>query len=187
MKNRDNKGRFLKGIPSPHKGDSNWTNSGSYIKGHQQSEESRKKMSIAKKGKMNNISVLFEYYKNHSVWNKNKKLGPMPEIWRKKISLANKGEKSYLWKGGITHKNTIIRMNIDYRLWRESVFKRDDWTCQSCQSRGKKLQAHHIKPFALNPEIRLDINNGITLCKECHKLTDSYLNVKFLKSNYAST
>jgi hypothetical protein len=186
MISRNSKGQFLKGSISPHKGDSSWANSGSFMKGHRQSVEARKKMSLAKKGKKNNVLVLVEYYKTHSVWNKDKKLGPMSEEWRKKISLANKGSNSHLWKGGVTKSNAIIRMNINYRLWREAVFKRDNWTCKVCGIKGGRLEAHHIKPFAINSKSRFDIDNGDTLCKDCHKLTDSYLNIK-IRNNYAST
>ena len=39
---------------------------------------------------------------------------------------------------------------------------------------GGKLNADHIKPFSLFPELRFDLNNGRTLCVECHKKTDTY-------------
>ena len=60
------------------------------------------------------------------------------------------------------------------REWREFVFKRDNYTCQECKQKGGRLEAHHIKPYKECPELRHDINNGITLCKECHSKTDSY-------------
>jgi len=85
------------------------------------------------------------------------------------------GKDNVNWKGGITSENEKIRKSIEFRLWRESVFVRDDWTCRNCLKRGGKLQAHHILPFAKFPELRFAINNGITLCKECHKKTNSYL------------
>ena len=92
---------------------------------------------------------------------------------RQNISRAHKGEKSYLWRGGITPKNRLIRSGIEFRLWREAVFARDNWTCQKCgvRSGNRKrvyLHSHHIKSFADFPELRFAIDNGITLCKACH-------------------
>ncbi|MDZ4228266.1 MAG: HNH endonuclease [Candidatus Levybacteria bacterium] len=89
-------------------------------------------------------------------------------------SKAHKGEKSYFWLGGIAPENKIIRRSIEYRLWRESVFARDNFTCQECKVRGNKLHADHIKPFALFPELRFAIDNGRTLCVGCHRKTDTY-------------
>lgn len=81
------------------------------------------------------------------------------------------GEKNPLWKGGVTPKNLIIRRSIEYRLWRESVYARDNWTCQKCKdNHGKNLVAHHINNFAQHPELRFAIDNGITLCAKCHNL-----------------
>lgn len=93
---------------------------------------------------------------------------------RLNISKAKKGANSHFWKGGVTSLNKIIRESVEYRLWREAVFSRDDWTCQGCHNRGGKLHPHHIKPFALFPELRLAIDNGSTLCIACHKKTDTY-------------
>lgn len=95
---------------------------------------------------------------------------------RLKQSLAKRGEKSYLWKGGITSINQAIRCSIEYRLWREAVFSRDNWTCVLCSKRGGKLNADHIKRFSDYPELRFAIDNGRTICVPCHKKTDNYCN-----------
>ena len=63
-----------------------------------------------------------------------------------------------------------IRNSKEYRAWRAAVYERDHYTCQNCGNVGGKLNAHHIKSFARFPSLRLDVNNGITLCAECHKL-----------------
>jgi len=86
-----------------------------------------------------------------------------------------KGEKSHLWKGGKTKLSFIERTRATYRVWRESVFQRDHYTCQKCGSRSRKdrevyLHAHHIKHFSSHPELRFVVDNGITLCSKCHEL-----------------
>ena len=88
--------------------------------------------------------------------------------------LGHRGEKHWNWKGGLTDLNHKVRNRIEFRLWREAVFARDNWTCQKCKKRGVKIHAHHIKSLAQNPELRFALDNGITLCLECHKFTDNY-------------
>lgn len=93
---------------------------------------------------------------------------------RKRKSERMKGAKSKWWKGGLTLINKKIRTSFEYRIWREAVFKRDDWTCVWCGERGGKLNADHIKSFAVFPELRFSIDNGRTLCIPCHKKTDTW-------------
>ena len=102
---------------------------------------------------------------------------------RKNMSKAHKGEKSHLWRGGITPINKKIRSSVEYKLWREAVFKRDNWTCRFCGQVGGKLNADHIKPFALFPELRFAIDNGRTLCEDCHMKTDTYGRKTILLNN----
>lgn len=90
----------------------------------------------------------------------------------------NKGKKCPQlvtnWQGGISTENNRIRHSMEYRQWRETVFERDSYTCQYCNIRGGRLNADHIKPFALYPQLRFDISNGRTLCEDCHKKTPTY-------------
>jgi hypothetical protein len=79
------------------------------------------------------------------------------------------GENHYNWKGGITPLENKKRKSIEYRQWREKVFKRDNYTCQCCKDKKKyDLQAHHLDDWANHIESRYDVDNGITLCKDCH-------------------
>lgn len=149
------KGQRLSPKTEFKKGQTPWS------KTHVMSKETRLKMSEAKKGII--------------PWNKGKKRPPFSEEWRRKMGESHKGEKAHTWKGGITPINRKIRTSLDYKLWREAVFKRDDWTCVWCGQIGGQLNADHIKPFAYFPELRLAIDNGRTLCVPCHKTTDSYM------------
>jgi len=67
-----------------------------------------------------------------------------------------------------------IRNSREYRIWREAVFERDQYSCVFCGVRGGPLNADHIKPFAYFPELRFSLSNGRTLCVPCHKTTDTY-------------
>lgn len=85
-----------------------------------------------------------------------------------------RGLKHRWWKGGIGSINEKLRKSLEYRLWRKSVFERDGYACIWCGYEGNQLNADHIKPFALYPELRFTIDNGRTLCEDCHKATDTY-------------
>lgn len=72
-------------------------------------------------------------------------------------------------KGFITPENLLARTTKEYKDWRSDVFRRDGYKCQCCgDKKGGNLQAHHIELFSKNKDKRLDLNNGLTLCKKCH-------------------
>ena len=60
------------------------------------------------------------------------------------------------------------RRTREYRLWRVAVIRRDG-VCQvdGCNTRQNR-HAHHIESGSYNLELRYVVENGITLCKDCH-------------------
>lgn len=141
------------------------------------SPENRKKLSDARK----------KYLKNGgTIWNKGLK-GVMPVPWNKGKKGLQKGwsrgkklpqltgKNHWHWKGGITPENHKLRTSLEYRLWRKAVFERDKYQCiWGGKEHGNKLVADHIKPWSDYPELRFAIDNGRTLCVECHKKTETY-------------
>ena len=93
---------------------------------------------------------------------------PMSETAKQKMRLAKLGLRGPLanrWKGGITP----LRRTVAVKEWRMAVFTRGGFTCQKCGCRGGTLNAHHIKSWAKHPEHRFDVDNGVTLCVNCHR------------------
>ena len=58
----------------------------------------------------------------------------------------------------------------EYKDWRKAVYERDNYTCQCCgDNKGHNLNAHHIYGYTEYKDLRTDVDNGTTLCEECHK------------------
>ena len=64
------------------------------------------------------------------------------------------------------------RKSKEYVAWRNEVISRD-LKCVCCGG-DKHLEAHHIFGYKENPEYRVNIDNGVTLCKWCHGKYHSY-------------
>ena len=61
------------------------------------------------------------------------------------------------------------RNSLKHKEWRKAVRKRDGNKCCKC-SIGEELNVHHKEGWALRPDLRYTISNGITLCARCHYL-----------------
>lgn len=121
--------------------------------GKKQSEETKDKRRISCK----------EWWQNPENKNKVKRL---------------KGPEHPLWKGGISGETWKKRKTDKYKKWRGEVYRRDNWACQNCNRKLKRLVAHHIKPVEKFPELIHDIDNGITLCRSCHKIIHKEIGLK---------
>lgn len=166
-------------------------------KGHIVSEETKKKIrdNLNERGNpMKNKETIEKMRKSKigkPTWNKglNKKIDTRidynrPTSFKKGRIVTNEekekkrksmlGEKSHLWKGGKTKWNSLLRQRAKYKEWRKKVFERDNYTCQNknclfCGNlKGSFLNAHHIKSWNNHPELRYDLENGITYCEEFH-------------------
>lgn len=116
-----------------------------------------------------------------------KKPKPFSESHRLKISLALKGvtpwnkgksvdyagKKHHSWIDGRSRSREQARStemkHAPYREWRRKVFNRDVFSCRVCFFKGYII-AHHIKLYSKFPNLRFIVENGITLCKPCHKM-----------------
>lgn len=60
------------------------------------------------------------------------------------------------------------------KKWKDKrlkVLRRDKYICIECKRYGKITEAttvHHIYPYELFPELKLNLNNLISLCEKCH-------------------
>ena len=118
-------------------------------KGQKRTKETRKKMSESRMG----MKFTDEHRRNIGL----KSIGRIA------------GNKNPNYIDGRTSENAKIRVSIEYRLWREAVFARDNWTCQKTGIKGGKLHPHHIQNFSKFHELRFAIDNGITLSEKAHK------------------
>jgi hypothetical protein len=88
-----------------------------------------------------------------------------------KIRIRQSGETNSGWIKDRTELKTDRLKSYDtqYKNWMLKVKSRDDWKCKINNHKcGGRLEAHHILNWTDYPELRYDINNGVTLCKEHH-------------------
>jgi len=149
--------------------------------------EYRKKQSIAQRGKKRSKEARMKM----SLAQRERFKDPEE---RKKCGRRLVGKANGMYKDGRTTLAYSLRHCKKYEIWRKAVFERDNYTCQLCKKVGGELEAHHIRPFSIILEEFLkkysqfspvedkeilfelgitykpfwDINNGITLCRECH-------------------
>lgn len=85
--------------------------------------------------------------------------------------LNQSGEKHWKYNPLLTVDERKRRdmFNGQLRKWRNNIFQRDLYTCKKCGIVGSDLNAHHIKSWDSFVDGRFELNNGVTLCTECHR------------------
>lgn len=162
--------------------------------GYINSPETREKMSQAQKTRFKKEPMSDETKNKLSLSKKGVLKPPRSEEHKRNLSESGKfpkpwgrGEHCNFWEGGKTDLVKQIKAGYNYTHWREQIFKRDNYTCTACGAKGN-LHPHHIVSLseilikyniktvedAYNCAFLWDINNGITLCHNCHKKTETY-------------
>jgi hypothetical protein len=81
-------------------------------------------------------------------------------------SKARVGELSPTWKPSLTDEERLKRRS-GIGSWARAVKIRDNFTCQVCGS-NVNLVAHHLNCYKDNKDKRVEIENGVTMCRDCH-------------------
>lgn len=146
-------------------------------KGYKMSDENKLKRSLALKGRKRPFMIGNTY-----------NLGNKSPITPERLAFLKVRKPWNKGKGFKTKLTERIRGCFLYRQWRSDVFTRDGFTCIECGQRGGYLEADHIKQLALivkenkletlgqaeNCAELWNINNGRTMCRECHMETDTH-------------
>ena len=83
------------------------------------------------------------------------------------MSLARRANGHWNWKGGLTELVRGIRRSPEYYQWRKAILERDSYTCQDCGG-TEGIEAHHIQALIDYPEGICEVDNGVSLCRDCH-------------------
>lgn len=166
---RNSKGQFIKGEKNGY--ENNLLSGHGWNKGTKGITKSNS--GSFKKGI--SISPKTQFKKGQNPWNKDKKNCFSEEsIKRMKEHKKGKciGKNHWNW---IEDRSLLkvpiekrIRQSLEYQLWRKTCFERDNFTDQKTGISGGRLVVHHINNFIDFPELRFDINNGITLSEKSH-------------------
>lgn len=125
------------------------------------------------------ISKLDRTGSNNSFYNKKHTVETRYKIskTKKDSPFTPRGADNPAYIDGLGTKRKYDRINfhetLEYRIFRESVFKRDNYKCVLCGN-NKKLQIDHIKAYSTHPELRTNLDNGRVLCHACHVKTPNY-------------
>jgi 5-methylcytosine-specific restriction endonuclease McrA len=87
---------------------------------------------------------------------------------RVKQSESQRLEKNHNWKGGISIRKNRRIIGVYQQIWRDAVLLRDKSSCQICGRFCMYPFVHHVRHIKDYPELKYSVENGVTLCNDCH-------------------
>jgi 5-methylcytosine-specific restriction endonuclease McrA len=89
---------------------------------------------------------------------------------RERLSEAKLGSKNPRYDSNKTDEQRALSKMRNLQApginrWKRIIKKRGK--CEICESK-ENLIAHHLNSYRKYPEQRIDLNNGVCLCKKCH-------------------
>ena len=102
------------------------------------------------------------------------------------------GENHHNWNGGVAALRSLVHVILK-PVWIDPIMRRDNFTCQECGTRGGEMNVHHLQSYSSirdsvlsqHPHLNLhkfadkkraalliveehDLEDGVTLCVDCH-------------------
>jgi len=95
--------------------------------------------------------------------------------YKEKQRVSKTGERNGMWNPEMSEEEREkqkrhARRYPGYNDFRRKVYERDNYTCLKCgnESNGN-LVVHHLNGFHWDEDSRTEVDNGATLCTDCHK------------------
>ena len=143
-------------------------------KGYKQTEEHKMKVKLSRTSEQRRQDAIKagngKWMKGRTAWNKGLKGFRAGE---KRPGSIPKGELNgnYIKDRSLLVKNERKDLDYAYMDWSKRVKDRDKWKCRIANEDCKgRLESHHILGWKSHPELRYQLNNGITLCQAHHPL-----------------
>ncbi|KKN08636.1 hypothetical protein LCGC14_1054770 [marine sediment metagenome] len=121
----------------------------------------------------NNLEYMKEKGRKYYIKNKSK-INSYNNKWRKNNpDKVLKHLKKHLETNSKIFNMTSNEYMYAVNSWSKTIKSLDNYMCKSCNSM-KNIMAHHLCPKSDFPELSLDLDNGVTLCKKCHTVVHNF-------------
>lgn len=111
--------------------------------------------------------------------------------YRLEVVKSKIGEKHVNWNPNKTDSQRLEekvarKNNLQFKKWSKEVKQRDKFICQICENNSRKLVSHHLNCWANFEEQRYDLENGVCLCENCHRLFHKKYGLKTTKEDFVN-